>query len=146
MAQFGRPDSDVTREDWVDEGSATTSLYASIDETTASDADYVKSATGPTSDVYVCGLSNVEDPVVHTGHKMKYRYKKNSAGGAQIDLTVQLRQGYTTETAMGTLIAGTTLTNIGATWTTGTVTLSTAEAGTISDYTDLQLRLVANQV
>jgi hypothetical protein len=36
-----RPDGDVTRVDWVDEGAATTNLFESIDEDPASDSDYI---------------------------------------------------------------------------------------------------------
>lgn len=36
-----RPDSDVTRVDWVNESAATTNLWQSIDEDSVSDSDYI---------------------------------------------------------------------------------------------------------
>jgi hypothetical protein len=146
MAQFGRPDSDLNLSNWKDEGDGTTNIYASIDEATASDADYIKSGTAPSSEPYVCGLSNVEDPQSSSGHVVRYRYQKDSAGGAQIDLTVQLRQGYVNEGTPGTLIKEDVNANISNGWADDSMTLSAGEADSITDYTDLQLRFVANQV
>lgn len=39
--QIIRPDGDVTRVGWVDEGAGTTNLWDGLDETTTSDADYI---------------------------------------------------------------------------------------------------------
>lgn len=139
MAQFGRPEADITA--WA------SGTFADIDETVANDADYVSSDTAPANDPYVTRLSDMEDPVSSTGHIVRYRYRKNSAGGAQIDLTVQLRQGYVNEGTPGTLIATLgTHTNVSDTWTAGSYTLSGAEADAITDYTSLFVRFVANQV
>lgn len=146
MPQFGRPSTDTTREAWTDHAAGTTNIFQAIDETSPSDADYVQSALAPTSDAYVTKLTSVEDPLSSTGHVVRYRYAKNAAGGAQIDLTVQLRQGYTNEGSPGTLIKEWTHTNIGETLTTASQTLSGAEADSITDYGDLYLRFVANQV
>lgn len=99
----------------------------------------------PTNDVYVCRLSDLEDPVASSGHIIRYRYRKNTTGGAQVDLTVQLRQGYVSEGTPGTLIEEWVHTNIDAI-TTAEQTLGGTEADTITDYTALFLRFVANQV
>jgi hypothetical protein len=147
MAQFGRPSTDTVNESWTEDDGTTTSIFDQIDESVSDDNDYIQSALAPTSDVYVTKLTTLEDPVSSTGHTVRYRYKKSAASGAQIDLTVQLRQGYVSEGTPGTLIATAgTHTNISDTITAGSYTLSGAEADSITDYTDLYLRFVANQV
>ena len=147
MPQFGRPSADTNNPGgFVDEGSASTNLFQSIDEVTASDTDFIQSPTAPSNDVYVTKLSTLEDPQTGTGHTVRYRYEKNTSGGAQIDLTVQLRSGYVSEATPGTLIASWTHTNIGTPWTTQTQNLSTTEADNISAYNDLYLRFDVNQV
>ena len=120
--------------------------FASIDETSANDADYVSSEASPNSDVYVCRLSDVTDPVSSADHILRYRYRKFDAGAPQQDLTVQLRQGYTNEGSPGTLIDEWTHTNISSSFTTATQTLGTTEADSITDYTALYVRFVANEV
>lgn len=146
MAQFGRPSTDTTREAWEDQAGGTVNIYTTIDESVASDTDYVRSALVPTTDAYVTKLTTIEDPQSSTGHIVRYRYSKDASGGAQIDIVVQLRQGYVSEASLGTLIHSETHTNVGNTWTAGTFTLSAAEADTITDYSDLFIRITANQV
>lgn len=146
MAQFGRPSTDTTRDNWEEDDGTTTSIFDQIDEAVIDDADYIRTVLAPTSDVYVTKFTTLEDPVSSTGHIVRYRYGKSAAGGAQIDLTVELRQGYVNEGAQGTLIKQWTHTNISETLTTAAQTLSGAEADSITDYTDLYLRIVANQV
>ena len=146
MAQFGRPSADTTIGTYTDQGGGSTNIYTTIDEVSPSDADYIKSVLAPSSAAYVTKLSTLEDPVSSSGHVVRYRYAKNAAGGAQIDLTVELRQGYVNEGTPGTLIKQWSHTNISETMTTQAQTLSGAEADSITDYTDLYLRFVANQV
>jgi|SRR3990170_362951 len=145
MAQYGRPSTDTVNESYTDQAEGGTNIYQAIDEASASDADYIKSVAAPTSDVYVTKLTTLEDPVVHTGHTARYRYAKNSAGGSQINLTVELRQNYVSEGSQGTLIKQWSHTNISETWTQANQTLTEGEAGTITDYTNLYLRFVSNQ-
>jgi hypothetical protein len=146
MAQFARPTADLVNQSWTEDDGTTTDLFDQIDESVADDADYVQSALAPTSDVYAVDLGTLEDPVSSTGHVIRYRYKKNASGGAQIDLTVQLRQGYVNESSLGTLIEEWVHTNISDTITAAAQTLGGTEADAITNYADLQLRFVANQV
>lgn len=146
MAQFARPDSDVNVGNWQDESGGTTSIFQSIDEATRSDTDYVTSETAPANSVYVCGLSNVTDPESSSSHTVTYAYQKDPSGGSQVDLTVELRQGYVDEVTQGTLIASWSHANVANGFVEQTQTLSTAEADSITDYSDLSLRFVANQV
>lgn len=145
MAQFARPSTDTTRDNWEEDDGGTTSIFDQIDEAVADDADYIRTGLTPTSDVYVTKLSTLEDPLSSTGHVVRYRYGKDAAGGDQIDITVELRQGYVNEGTPGTLIASATHTNVSEGWTAGTITLSGAEADAITDYTDLYLRFVGNK-
>lgn len=147
MAQFGRPSTDTVNESYTDQGGGSSNIYTTIDESVASDADYIRSALAPTNDVYVTKLTTVEDPQSSSGHTVRYRYAKDASGGAQIDLTVQLRQGYVNEGSPGTLIATCgSHTNISNSWTDGSYALSGAEADSITDYSSLYLRFVSNQV
>ena len=147
MAQYGRPSTDTYNADlYTDQAGGSTNIYTTIDEVTASDADYVRTVVGPTSDVYVTKLTNLEDPLSSTGHIYRFRYAKSAAGGAQVDLTCQLRQGYVNEASQGTLIHSEALTNISETWTTTPITLTGPEADAITAYTDLYIRALFNQV
>ena len=111
-----------------------------IDESSPSDADYTESPLAPANATLDVGLSDVEDPQSSSGHTVRYRYAKNAAGGAQIDLTVSLRQG------VGTQIAAWAHTNISETVVQQNQSLSAGEADAITDYADIRLRFVANQV
>ena len=146
MAQLSRPSTDATLGGYTDQGGGAVSIFATIDEVAADDADYIQSALAPANAAYVTKLTSVEDPQSSSGHVVRYRYQKNAAGGAQIDLTVQLREGDVNEGTPGTLIAEWTHTNIPSAWTAGSQTLSGAQADAITNYADLFLRFVSNQV
>ncbi len=145
MAQFGRPITDTTRDNWFDPVGGTTGLFGQIDEPQADDADYIQTQQAPTNDVYVTRFSPIENPAVSTGHIIRYRFAKDTSGGNQIDLTVELRQGYVSEVSLGTLIRSWTHANITEALITAQQVLSTAEADAITDYGNLYLRVVANQ-
>lgn len=151
MAQFATPDADIHDGNWLDDGGAATLFGHIVPGTPGSigagdDATYVESDSAPSSSPVAFSLSDVEDPQSSSSHIMRWRRGKDASGGAQIDLTVELRQGYTGEGAQGTLIASVSDTDIPDAFTTTSNTLSAGEADSITDYTDLQLRLVANQV
>lgn len=146
MSQFARPSTDATKGNWTDQGAGTTNLFQAIDETVASDADYVQSGLAPSADVYVTKLSAVEDPQSSSGHTVRYRYGKNASGGAQINLTVELRSAYTNESTQGTLIASWSHTDVSDVLATAAQTLAGAEADSITSYGNLYLRFSATQV
>ena len=146
MTQYGRPSEDISVGNWEDEAASATSIYTSIDETTANDTDYIVTETGPASSVYVTKLSSLEDPSACTAHTVKYRYKKNASSGCQIDFTFQLRQGYTNEGSQGILLASAFHSNVASSWTTASYGLSASEANDISDYTSLYFRMYGDQV
>lgn len=147
MPQFGRPSADTNNPgSWTDQAGGAVTIYTTIDEVTASDVDFVRSPLVPSSSVYVTKLSVVTDPLVSTGHVLRTRYAKDAAGGGQINLTAELRQGYVSEASLGTLIATRTFTNISETFATDAYTLTAAEADAITAYGDLYVRLIATQV
>jgi hypothetical protein len=146
MPQFARPSADTVIGAWEDDDEGVTDIFECIDEEVPDDEDYITSEDAPDSSAYVTKLTEVEDPVIHTGHKVRYRIQKSSAGGSQIDCTVELREGYVSEQEQGTLIATETIEDVPHEWTTHTLTLTEEEAALITDYTDLYLRFVADQV
>ena len=148
MAQFGRPEADTYNSDgWTEDDGNTVDMWEEINEVTASDTDYIRSALAPTSDVYVTRLSDMEDPVSSTNHVVRWRWGKSAAGGATINGTVQLRQGYVNEGTQGTLIATCASAEVVPdAFTDDSYTLSGGEADAITDYTALYIRILANQV
>jgi hypothetical protein len=146
MAQFGRPTTDTTRTNWEEDDGGTTAIFDQIDESVADDADYIRTGLAPSNAIFVTKLSALEDPVSSSNHVVRYRYGKDASGGAQINITVQLRQGYVSEGTPGTLIAAQTHTDAGAFPQAGSFTLTGGEADSITDYADLYLRFVASQV
>jgi hypothetical protein len=130
------PWSDVSVNSWTTDTGGTTSLYAAIDETTASDTDYVQSpANADSSSYYETAVEARVDPVSSSGHIVHYRYRKLNAADT-VDLTVSLRQSDATE------IASWVHSGIGTTWTTQDQTLTSGQADSITNYADLRLRFV----
>lgn len=147
MAQFARPSTDTTRTNWEEDDGGVTAIFDQIDEAIADDADFIRTGLAPTTlAVYVTKLTTLEDPVSSTGHVLRYRYGKDAANGATINQVVELRQGYVNEGTPGTLIASATHNNVGAGPIAGSINLSGAEADSITDYTDLYLRITTQQV
>jgi hypothetical protein len=138
MTQIATPDGVVSSGTWVAVPSGT--LATTIDEVSADDADYNESVSNPISDTFEVSLSNVAAPPVNTGHAMHYRYGKSAASGKRIDFLVSLRQG------ASTVIAQQTHTDVGSGFTSGILTLTEAEAGNITDYSDLRIRIIATSV
>ncbi len=126
-AQYARPDGDITTTNW-----STTPLYSKISEATYSDVDYITAASGSTATAEV-SLSNISDPLASTGHIVRWRMKANRTNKA-CQLTVYLLQGTST-------IASQVYTqSIGTSFNTYTITLTSGEADSITDYTDLRFR------
>lgn len=140
MPQFARPSADTVRTGWTDQAGGTVNIYTTIDETAASDADYIKTPTPPGANEFETLLTSVTDPLSSSGHIMRWRRRKQPASGsAQIDLTVRLMQGTTQ-------IKSVADTNIPGTFTDTSATLSAGEADAITNYADLRLEFVATQV
>ena len=135
------PDADSSIGNWTDQAGGTTDIYQAIDETEASDTDYVKSESNPSSSAFKVRLSNPGTAPDSSGrHEIAYRYRKNSNGNQQINLTVKLVEG------ASTVIATWSHTDIGTTVTAAQQNLSTGEVSSISDYDDLFLEFTASAV
>ena len=149
MAQFARPSALTNNPGgWTDQSGGSTNIHQSIDETVADDNDYIQSPLTPSNAVVVIKLSAVTDPISSSGHTWRYRYGKNASAGDQIDITVEIRQGYVNESTLGTLIKSNTHTNAGGFPQAGSITLSGAEADAISGAGyggELYRRTIANK-
>lgn len=132
MAQFARPTSDVSLGGW------TSPAFSAIDEVTASDADFTSSPSAPSNATLEVALGSVEDPQASTGHVVRYRFQKDSGGGATINLTVALMQG-------AVQIASWSHSNIANGYVTAAQTLTGPQADAITDYSNLRLRFTATQ-
>jgi len=136
---YMRPDADDSVGSWTTDTGASTNLYQSIDEDPFNDSDFVRSEIDPTTSVYKARLSNpIEAPDSGGNHYVRYRYQKDDVNGQQINLTVRLIQGASTE------IASWTHNNIGATISQVSQQLSSPEISSISDYDDLFLEFEAD--
>ena len=136
--QFLRPDADDSVGGWTTNAGASANLYQAIDETSASEADYIRSGLLPAggSQTYRATLSAPTiDPRRSSGHIVRYRYYAEQAG---MTLVVKLKQG-TTEIASNTHAAITA-----GSWIAGTFTLSAGETDAVTEYGDLLLEAVAS--
>ncbi len=131
--QYARPDGDAGSDgDW-------TGTFVDISEETADDATLLVSPADPTDDNhYDVTLSGVDTPADLSGVVVRYRYSKTGDDAGQpIDLTVELREGTN-------VIASETHTAIegvdGSGWQDGSFTLTTTEAGAVTDWWGLSLR------
>lgn len=78
------------------------------------------------------------DPQSSTGHIIRWRRRKQPASGSNdVNLTVRLLQGSTQITSQAD-------NTIPSTFTDASYTLSTAEADSITDYSNLRLEFVAS--
>lgn len=134
MTQYARPDSDVDTGSWV--ASTGSDFFALIDESSASDSDYISSADFETStDSITVGLDNVTDPVNAINHIVSYRSKGTGGGmmGNIPSITVVLLE---TSTPIATSVNS----SLTGSYTDYTFTLSEAEANAIGNYDNLRLK------
>lgn len=125
-AQYARPTSDVSTGTWT--ASSGSDLFAMLDETAASDADYIVTTGASTCEV---ALGTLSDPASSSGHVVRYRISADAGG-----ITVRLRQGTTTIATWTHATAPTSLTTYAQTLTGG-------EADSITDYSTLRLQFEA---
>ena len=139
--QYARPNSDISSGTWDDTigGDSDSDLYDEVNESTRSDANYASSSSltvlGQT-DVWEVGLSTVSDPFNDNNHVVRYVYRTDPGLGIDMDLHVSLLEGAST-------IASWSHSNIGTTFTQANNTLTTTQASTITDYSQLSLEFTA---
>ena len=135
MAQFARPDADVSTGNWS--ASSGSALYAMIDESSASDSDDI-SVTDSDGSAEACtvGLSSVTDPDDTSSHSVVVRAYTDSFYSS-VTLNVALKAGSTTIKNQD-FTPSTSFSNF-------TMSLSATEAGNIgsSGYGNLSLVITA---
>ena len=115
MTQIAQPESDTLVDDWDNHLGDGIALFASLritplgddpDPPTAFiDDTFIVSETEPSGDVYVTKLEEVVNPEsVFESWILKFRAEKMIDDATQLDLRVQLREGYVDETDQGELI------------------------------------------
>lgn len=139
MAQIARPDEDIAVAGWTPTPVSPVTLFDKVDEAVADDNDYISSPVAPTGDEVVLGLQTFVDPGSSVDHIVRYRIRKNQAGGAQINATARLLQTTTQIATWGH-------TNKDEVWTTFEQTLSAGEADAITDYAALRFGLAGTQI
>lgn len=135
MAQFLRPVEDIS----VGGGSAgekwsSAPLYEKVDEETYSDADYISSSSYGRREC-ILGLTSGEEPASRTGHIVRVRAKYTSSGCNWTQVT--LYQG-STEIEMKQF-------TLSSSFQTFSFEVSEANAGNITDYTDLRIGILDDE-
>jgi hypothetical protein len=144
MAQNVYPTTEVTNV-WASGGGS--GGVGDIDEgATPNDSDWCNSKDNPDAgtDIFEVHLGDPSDPNDHTGHVMRWHHALidgnvlASSDGTGCTLNVYLYEGATLRASKtGISLAGV------YSFTADSYTLSSGEAATISDYTDLRLRFTA---
>jgi hypothetical protein len=129
--QVVRPDGDLSTGTWH-----VAPLYPKVDELLADDSDYIESALDPVNDTCRLSLTNGYDPFISTGHKLRFRARKDQPDASAVTLTARLKQGATTIRQVQVSVPDA--------WTTYEFTLTGAEADAITDYNALEVELVAS--
>lgn len=129
------PVNDTSLGSWTDQDGGTTDIYLSIDEPVPNDADYVQSPPLPAANTYKFEFADAVDPITHNHHYIALRLKK-PAGAGSLNLTVRMLEETTT--------IATRVVTVPADWETVTLTLTSAEAASITDYSNLFLEVEAS--
>lgn len=126
MAQFLRPDSDVSAGLWT-----TAPLWSSLDEATASDADLVTSNNNTNPDTFEVGLSNPGGTPGAGTVTLRVRRSKSATGGHALEERFALYQGATLVQELAQATPDSTA------WATVSLNVTSA----ITDWTDLRVRV-----
>lgn len=137
------PSADSVDGTWTDQAGGT-SLFATLDELTPSDTDYIQSADNPSNSGCRVKLASGLDPSVSTGHVLHWRIRKT--GTQTVNMTVVLKQGGGDVLGAGTTIASFTRNGVSTSFTTFDEALSNAQADSITNYADLYLEFYATAV
>jgi hypothetical protein len=128
---FGRPISTISSGGWSAVNEAT--LHEATDETTQNgDTDYAEAGVDDTTMELL--LNEITDPETDSNHVVRF-YANSVSGGSPEKMTVGLYQG---NTLIATVLNNGTLTRDA--YTLYSYTLTTGEASSITDYSDLRVR------
>jgi len=136
MTQRARPDSDITSGSWT-----STPLYEKLDEITPDDTTTQISANVgiDATETFRVGLSNVVEPPTSGSHIVYIRTKVGPGPGSNtINWTLSLREGDLT-----TIATDSWSQSDDDTYASRTMSLTEAEADSITDYTDLSAEVSA---
>ena len=134
MVQFARPDADQAANSWT-----STPLWSKVDEGSDGGDTIASDAVGNNTNTTNADLrlTDVNDPLVATGHVIRARWASSDTD----DMTPhgELWEGVPDVGTQRASLDGAEL--VDATEQTVTYTLSAGEANSITNYTDLYLRL-----
>lgn len=133
-----RPDADTDDGNWVNASGNNTNLYDSLNESVASDSDYIRSGNNPVNDIVKLRLGNFSS-VPDEPMTVRYRFKKVVSAGEVLSLKVRLIEG----DAPGTTIAEWEHDGVADTYTDGEQELTSGQFALISDFDDLYLEFEA---
>ena len=139
MVQYARPVSDKADDtNWAstDESGGSAVYYSAIDESSASDSDYI------TGDASTSGSAQIDfeltdgltDPSATTGHKLIFRYNTDG-NSSDATLTVSLMEGSTVRMTDAVDVSGV------SSYTTRTYA-PTNTTGSIGNYDNMFLRIL----
>lgn len=135
------PDGDQTIGAWTTDAGGAVNLYQRLDEALFDDTDFIRSELTPNNSFYELTLATPLDPIGRR-HLLDYRFRKDAAGGEQIDLTVELRQG---GVILGNAVHINIATDAALSTTAGSFSLTDEQVKLITDYTNLRVRVIANK-
>jgi hypothetical protein len=138
VANFARPSADISRGSWTTNSGGTTSLFATLDEESADDNDYVISAINANS-TYETQLSSVAPAIIPRAHLIALRGRKDQSGGNTKGVSVSLVQG---TTVIGTL----DFPDLPFAVQQQNVSIPKSMASQITDYSDLRVRLTSTGI
>ena len=139
MTQYARPVGDKADDtNWssTDESAGSAVYYTAIDESSASDSDYITGDGSGGSAIQIdFELTNgLSDPSVTTGHKLIVRYNTDGSS-SDATLTIRLMEGSTVRMTDDVDVSGVT------SYTTRTYA-PTNTTGSIGSYDNMFLRLI----
>lgn len=135
MAQILRPDEDISvggayaADKW-----SSAPLYEKVDEETYSDADYISSSLKGRREC-ILGLTSGEEPASRTGHIVRVRAKRT---WSNCDWTQVTLYNGSTEIEMKQF-------TLSSSYQTFSFEVSEANAGNITDYTDLRIGILDDE-
>ena len=132
MTQTARPISDVTVDSW-----APAPLWSKVND--VSDSTWIYGPGGATTQCEV-KLGSLTDPVSSSGHVIYVRAMVQSGSGAYEGLTWYLYQGSTLKATSAEVAVSRT------TKTTYSYTLTGTQADSLTDYSDLRVRLAQTAI
>ena len=145
LAQYALPAADSVDGQWTTQAGGA-DLEQAIDDLVVDDADYIRSELHPDSSACRIKLGPLTDPDMSTGHVLRWRIGKDTAGGNTVNMTLSLYEGGGDVLGAGVLVAQFARNDVAAGFATFEEHLSEAEADTISNYGNLFLELAGDVV